>query len=181
MESVGARGWQRGPAVVPEASAGPWGHGETCACFGGGKAEMPVQTAAAGAKRGNQGGAWNSCKLRELLPPTSHPGCRLPFQVAHKHLLSQKPRLKNRQAINYLIFLFFSWPVLPVVVGVCMWRKNYRKQSWELPRKGEGRSVDECPAWGEGRSSVQDIKLCDFPKRADDGNFYIFGGRVDIF
>lgn len=120
MESVGARGWQRGPAVVPEASAGPWGHGETCACLGGGKAEMPVQTAAAGAKRGNQGGAWNSCKLRELLPPPSHPGCRLPFQVAHKHLLSQKPRLKNRQAINYLIFLFFSWPVLPVVVGfVC--------------------------------------------------------------
>lgn len=82
--------------------------------------EMPVQTAAAGAERGNQGGAWNSCKLRQLLPPSSHPGCRLPFQVAHKHLLSQKPRLKNRQPINYLIFLFFSWPVLPVVVGfVC--------------------------------------------------------------
>lgn len=68
---------------------------------------MPVQTAVAGAKQGNQGGAWNSCKLWELLTPTSHPGCHLPSQVMHKHLLSQKPRLKNRQANNYLTFFFF--------------------------------------------------------------------------
>lgn len=41
--------------------------------------------------------------------------------------------------------------------------------------------MDECPAWGEGKSSVQDIKLCDFPKRADDGDFYVFGGMCRHF